>query len=41
VKNPTNPTNTTKVVGGCAGTQYGCCPNGVTAKGNYVGSNCY
>lgn len=30
-----------KVVGGCAGTQYGCCPNGVTAKANYVGSNCY
>lgn len=28
------------IIGGCAGTQYGCCPNGVTAKANYAGSNC-
>jgi len=38
VRKPNQPT---KVVGGCAGTQYGCCPNGVTAKANYAGSNCY
>jgi hypothetical protein len=29
------------IIGGCAGTQYGCCPNGVTAKANYAGTNCY
>lgn len=34
VKNP-------HVYGGCAGTQYGCCPNGITAKANYLGTNCY
>ena len=38
VRKPNQPV---KVVGGCAGTQYGCCPNGVTAKANYAGSNCY
>jgi hypothetical protein len=27
-------------IGGCSGTQYGCCPNGITAKANYLGSNC-
>ena len=37
VRKPNQPT----IVGGCAGTQYGCCPNGVTAKANYAGSNCY
>lgn len=26
-------------IGGCSGTQYGCCPNGITAK-NEDGSNC-
>ena len=49
---PTLTTTTTQVVpvpvpvpkkpiGGCAGTRYGCCPNGTTPKANYLGSNCY
>jgi hypothetical protein len=29
-----------KPIGGCAGTQYGCCPNGVTARMNAAGTNC-
>jgi hypothetical protein len=29
-----------KPIGGCAGTRYGCCPNGVTARINQIGSNC-
>jgi hypothetical protein len=28
-----------KVVGGCQTTEYGCCPNGNTAR-NQTGSNC-
>jgi hypothetical protein len=28
------------IVGGCAGTRYGCCYDGETAKANYHGSNC-
>ena len=28
------------MVGGCAGTQYGCCPDGITAKIDPEGSNC-
>ena len=28
-------------IGGCAGTQFGCCPDGVTAKADPEGSNCY
>jgi len=27
-------------VGGCAGTQYGCCPDNITAKADSTGSNC-
>jgi len=27
-------------IGGCAGTRYGCCPNGITARQNLIGSNC-
>jgi hypothetical protein len=27
-------------VGGCAGTRYGCCPNGRTPRANPWGSNC-
>lgn len=29
-----------KPIGGCAGTQYGCCPNNYTPKINQQGSNC-
>jgi len=29
-----------KPVGGCAGTRYGCCPNGKTPRLNPQGSNC-
>ena len=28
------------IVGGCAGTRYGCCPNGRTARADAQGSNC-
>jgi len=28
-----------QVVGGCSTTQFGCCPNGITAR-NQTGSNC-
>jgi len=34
---PPNPPN--PLVGGCAGTRYGCCPDGRTTKMNYNGSN--
>ena len=27
-------------IGGCSGTQYGCCIDGITAKHDSVGSNC-
>lgn len=30
----------TDVIGGCAGTRYGCCPNGRTARVDVRGSNC-
>ena len=33
--NPVNP-----IIGGCAGTRYGCCPNNKTAKMNPQGTNC-
>jgi hypothetical protein len=29
-----------KTIGGCAGTRYGCCPNGTTPKASYLGANC-
>jgi hypothetical protein len=29
------------MVGGCAGTQYGCCPNSTEPKVNMIGANCY
>ncbi len=28
------------IVGGCAGTRYGCCPDGKTSRINAQGSNC-
>jgi hypothetical protein len=28
------------MIGGCAGTRYGCCLDGVTPKIDYYGSNC-
>lgn len=28
------------LIGGCAGTRFGCCSNGVTAKADRRGSNC-
>lgn len=28
------------LVGGCKGTIFGCCPNGITPKINQIGSNC-
>ncbi len=28
------------VVGGCAGTRYGCCSDGITSKKDEIGSNC-
>lgn len=28
------------LIGGCAGTRYGCCPNGRTARVNPTGTNC-
>jgi len=28
------------IIGGCAGTRYGCCYDGVTARADYKGSNC-
>ncbi len=27
-------------IGGCAGTRWGCCPDGKTAKANHRGTNC-
>ena len=35
-----NGTVYVKPIGGCAGTRYGCCPNGVTARRNFAGTNC-
>jgi hypothetical protein len=28
------------IIGGCAGTRYGCCPYSSIAKLNAIGSNC-
>ena len=28
------------LIGGCAGTRYSCCPDGITAKADQQGSNC-
>ena len=29
-----------KLIGGCVGTEYGCCPDHTTAKNNTAGTNC-
>ena len=34
------PRNENKNIGGCAGTRFGCCDDGETAKNNSHGSNC-
>ncbi len=34
------PVPGTPVIGGCAGTRYGCCPNGRTPRVDMRGSNC-
>ena len=34
------PCPTPPLIGGCAGTRYGCCTDGVTSKVNAQGSNC-
>ena len=35
-----SPTPYVKPIGGCAGTRYGCCPNGVTPRTDPAGTNC-
>ena len=37
---PPHPQPHPPLIGGCAGTQYGCCSDGVTSKADYQGSNC-
>ena len=37
---PAPSPNPPKPIGGCSGTQYGCCPNNYTPKINPQGSNC-
>jgi hypothetical protein len=33
-----NPTN--RILGGCAGTRWGCCPDGYSARNDPFGTNC-
>ena len=35
---PNRPSN--KIIGGCAGTRWGCCPDGRTARTDKHGRNC-
>ena len=35
---PNRPSN--KIIGGCAGTRWGCCPDGKTARTDKHGKNC-
>ena len=37
---PTPTPSPSTLIGGCAGTRYGCCPNGRTARVNPTGTNC-
>jgi hypothetical protein len=37
---PPPPQPQPQPIGGCSGTQYGCCPNNITAKVDKIGSNC-
>jgi len=37
---PRRPHHRQKIIGGCSGTRYGCCPNGHTARVDRRGSNC-
>jgi hypothetical protein len=37
---PPSPNPSPSVMGGCKGTRYGCCPNGVTPRYDQQGSNC-
>ena len=36
----TGSAGSTGLIGGCSGTRYGCCPDGVTAKVDEAGLNC-
>jgi len=38
---PTPKPTPAPLIGGCAGTRYGCCPDGRTPRANYRGTNCY
>jgi len=29
-----------KLIGGCVGTEYGCCPDNITPRNNTIGTNC-
>jgi hypothetical protein len=37
---PPSPNPSPSVMGGCKGTRYGCCPNGITPRYDPQGSNC-
>jgi len=37
---PFQPSTPKKIIGGCDGTRYGCCPNSKIAKQNMMGTNC-
>ena len=37
---PTPSPSPSPLIGGCAGTRYGCCPDGRTPRANYRGTNC-
>ena len=37
---PPQPTPVRPIIGGCAGTRYGCCADGRTAKKDSSGTNC-